>query len=175
MFWVAFLVLKTLTYAAPCRVRSPWVVLNSIHANFTSNNILVIFDFQGLPYFIGILPYLGDIKLTDIKDRLYNYATVNKWTYPLPITRNFKQNTVAVFTAKFTPDQREKQFYILFDSRIEKLAPQKKAKQKKPKKNRKSKKTRRHKRRKKRSISMKNLTGLENLKPNQHIITHLRP
>ena len=142
------------------RVRS-WVVLNSIHANITSNNISVIFDFQGLAYFIGILPYLGDIKLTDIKDKLYNYATVNKWTYPLPITRNFKQNTVAVFTAKFTPEQREKQFYILFDSRIEKLAQQKKAKQKKPKKSKKSKKARRHKRRKKRSISIKKLYTLK--------------
>ena len=88
---------------------------------------------------------------------------MNKWTYPLPITRNFKQNTVAVFTAKFTPDQREKQFYILFDSRIEKLAQQKKAEQKKPKKSKKSKKARRHKRRKKRSISIKNLTRLKEL------------
>ena len=92
---------------------------------------------------------------------MYNYATVNKWTYPLPITRNFKQNTVAVFTAKFTPEQREKQFYILFDSRIEKLAQQKKAKQKKPKKSKKSKKARRHKRRKKRSISIKKLYTLK--------------
>ena len=76
---------------------------------------------------------------------------MNKWTYPLPITRNFKQHTVAVFTAKFTPDQREKQLHMLFDLKalqIEKLAQQKKTKQNKPKKSKKSKKARRHKRKK---------------------------
>ena len=112
-----------------------------------------------------------------MKDRLYNLSP-NKWTYPLPITKNYKQHTVAVFTAKFTPDQREKQLHMLFDLKalqIEKLAQQKKAKQNKPKKSKKSKKARRHKRKKKRSITMKNLTDLENSKPNRHITTHLRP
>ena len=84
--------------------------------------------------FIGILTLLGDIKLTDIKNRLYNTDTV--WKYPLPII-NYNQHSIAVFTAKFTPEQREKQLKILFDAEVLKvqisLAQQKRRKQKEEK------------------------------------------
>ena len=61
---------------------------------------------------LGILALLGDINLGEIGDRLYNVKTLYRWKYPLPIEK-YNQHTLAVFTSKFTPAQRMKQFNAL--------------------------------------------------------------
>ena len=61
--------------------------------------------------FLGILAFLGDIKLWNIEGKLFN----NEMTHKFPINlKKYKKNSIAVFTEKWTPEEREEQFGVLF-------------------------------------------------------------
>ena len=63
---------------------------------------------------LGILAFLGDIKLINIESQLFN----NEMTYKFPINvKKYKKKSIAIFTENWTPEEREEQFGVLFQGR----------------------------------------------------------
>ena len=84
-------------------------VLRSKYQHIESYILLLLIKF--LYFFLGILAFLGDIKLINIESQLFN----NEMTHKFPINvKKYKKKSIAIFTENWTPEEREEQFGVLF-------------------------------------------------------------
>ena len=87
-------------------------VLRSKYQHIESYILLLLIKF--LYFFLGILAFLGDIKLINIESHLFN----NEMTHKFPINvKKYKKKSIAIFTENWTPEEREEQFGVLFQGR----------------------------------------------------------